>query len=300
MKKVVSISLGSSKGDKTTKADFLGTKFEFSRIGTNGNEKLFRKIIQRLDKEGYDAFGLGGADIFLSFAELIVELFWVVRLIRGIKTPIADGSGLKHTLEPYVIKYIDKNIIPISGKKVLIVSAVDRYGMAKTFHELGCEVLYGDFIFTLGLNWPIYSYEKFEKFAKIALRIVQFSPISWFYPTGKNQDKDPINRFWEYYNWADIIAGDGHLIRKYLPDNLQSKLIITNTVTNDHIELFKKRKLSYLVTTTPNYGGRSYGTNLIEAIFSVLLSKHPRDISSEEYLNLITQLNYKPELISLA
>lgn len=299
MKKVISISLGSSKGDDTSQANFLGEDFEFGRVGTNGNLKLFRQKLLEFDTGEYQAFGLGGTDLYLSFGKIKVRLWQTEKLIRGIKTPIADGSGLKHTLEPYVIKYLDRNLFPFKNKRVLLVSATDRYGMAKTFYELGCKVLFGDFIFTLGLNWPIYSYKMFEKLANIALHIIRFFPISWLYPIGEKQDRPPINKFWQYYYWADIIAGDGHLIKKYLPDNLQGKLIITNTTTKEHIELFRKRGLSQLVTTTPSYNGRSYGTNLLEAIFSVLLNKHPKDILADEYLSLIKQLQYIPRIEKL-
>ena len=37
MKRVVSISLGSSKRDKKVTASFFGTEFEIERIGTDGD-----------------------------------------------------------------------------------------------------------------------------------------------------------------------------------------------------------------------------------------------------------------------
>ncbi len=64
MKRVVSISLGSSKRDKKVQANFFGTDFEIERIGTDGDMAKFRQMIAELDGK-VDAFGVGGTDIYV-------------------------------------------------------------------------------------------------------------------------------------------------------------------------------------------------------------------------------------------
>jgi hypothetical protein len=70
--------------------------------------------------------------------------------------------------------------------------------------------------------------------------------------------------------WADIIAGDFHYIRRHLPTAesgiLKGKTILTNTTTEqDQIEL-RERGVKRLITTTPSFDGRSFGTNVMEAM----------------------------------
>ncbi len=58
----------------------------------------------------------------------------------AVKTPIVDGSGLKNTLERNVIRYISQNkIIDFENKRVLVVSAMDRFGMAEALEEAGAR-----------------------------------------------------------------------------------------------------------------------------------------------------------------
>ena len=65
------------------------------------------------------------------------------------KTPVVDGSGLKNTLERQTVYYLRDNtsLLP-EGCKVLMVSAVDRFGMAEALTEIGCDVsLRGPYFF---------------------------------------------------------------------------------------------------------------------------------------------------------
>lgn len=59
MKRVVSISLGSSKRDHQVETEFLGEKFRIERIGTDGDMERMITMIRELDGR-VDAFGLGG------------------------------------------------------------------------------------------------------------------------------------------------------------------------------------------------------------------------------------------------
>ena len=58
MKKVISISLGSSKRDHTAVHDFGGHTFQIERRGTDGDKQQAINLIRELDGK-VDAFGLG-------------------------------------------------------------------------------------------------------------------------------------------------------------------------------------------------------------------------------------------------
>jgi len=48
---------------------------------------------------------------------------------------------------------------------------------------------------------------------------------------------------------------------------------LTNTTTSENVEELKKRGVSLLITTTPVIEGRSFGTNVLEGVFTALLGK---------------------------
>ncbi len=296
MKKVVGVSIGSAKRDHSVKIDLLGTKFDIKRIGTDGSLQKAKDLLKKLDGE-VDAFGLGGIDLYFVADGKKYVIRDANKLKKAVKkTPIVDGSGLKHTLERHTIKYlIENNVLLLKEKTVLMVAAVDRFGMAEALHQAGCKIIFGDLIFGLGIPIPLRSYKSFRILAKMLLPVVTKLPFKVLYPTGSSQEKQSTKNQ-RYFNEADIIAGDFLIIRKYLPQSLEGKYIITNTTTAEDVKILKERGLKSLITTTPVFEGRSFGTNVMEATLVALMEKSPEQIKPQDYLEYIKKLNFKPRI----
>lgn len=102
-----------------------------------------------------------------------------------------------------------------------------------------------------------------------------------------------------HFEWADIIAGDFHFIRRNLPATgrpLEGKTVITNTTTEADIELLRSRGLYRLITTTPRVEGRSFGTNVMEAALVALTGKPADEVTRDDYLRLLERINWRPEV----
>lgn len=295
-KQIVSISLGSSSRDHQSKTTFLDQSFELYRRGTDGDFERAEALLQELDGK-VDAIGLGGVDIYLYSRDQRYELRDGKLLREHLKTtPCVDGSGLKNTLERSTIKWLEeKEIFAFKEKKILMVCAMDRFGMAQALEETGGKVTYGDLIFSLGVNKPITSIQDLDDHARRLLPEICKLPISMIYPVGKKQTQiEPTELTDPYFKEADIIAGDFHYIRKNLPDTLEGKSVITNTVTQEDIKELSQRGLVHLVTTTPEIDGRSYGTNMLEAVMVTLLDKPWEECTPDDYHQLLQQLNWQP------
>jgi len=295
-KKVVSISLGSSKRDHTAYAVLLGKKFKVERIGTDGDFKKAIKLLRQMDGK-VDAFGLGGADFYLGAGEkryIIRDLLKVKNAVS--KTPFVDGGGIKNTLERDVVEVLRNEGIKLKGKKVLMPSAVDRFGIAEAFYNAGCKTLFGDFIFGLGLPIPMRTIKTLKILAKLLLPILTKLPFRILYPIGAEQEKTPSKKYQKYYLDADIIAGDFLYIRKYMPDDLSGKMIITNTLTANDLNELKKRNLDILVTVTPEFSGRYFGTNVVDAIVVSLINKPVEEITDKDYRDMLFKLKFTPKV----
>ncbi|MBO8129532.1 MAG: quinate 5-dehydrogenase [Peptococcaceae bacterium] len=302
-RKVISVSLGSSKRDHRVEVELLGQKFEISRRGTDGDFNKAIATLKELDGR-VDAIGLGGIDIYLYVGKRAYPIRDGLRLMNVVKkTPVVDGSGLKWTLEREVIHYLarETDLLP-PGTKVTMVSAADRFGMAQAFVDVGCQTVFGDLIFALGIPWAIKSVRQLDLLARFVAPLVTKLPFEMLYPTGKKQDapdEKKARKFAAFYAESDVIAGDYHLVRRYLPPELHGKTIITNTTTKADVELLKERGARYLVTTTPEFEGRSFGTNVLEAVFVTLIGKPWKEIKPSEYLDLLKQLDFKPRILKL-
>jgi len=299
VKHVVSVSLGSSKRNKRTAQEFLGEKTIVERIGTDGSIEKAIEIIKELDGK-VDAFGMGGIDLYVACGKKRYILKDAIPIAQAAqKTPIVDGSRLKGTLERRVIQYLDRELkVPFDDKKVLLVSGMDRFGMAEALQETGCDLVLGDLVFILNIPIPLKSLSALDKIARAVAPIVVKLPFSMLYPTGEKQDtvqsKKSVHT--KFYNEADIIAGDFLLVKKHMPEDMTGKSIITNTVTAEDVDLLRERGLSTLITTTPEMDGRSFGTNVMEALIVSLLKKMPEDITDDEINELLDRLNFKPRI----
>ncbi len=299
MKKVLSVSIGSSKRDKTYIGEFLGEEVEVGRMGTDGDMKKAAEVISELDGT-LECFGLGGTDIYLwsSTRKYKVRDAWNIAK-HAKKTPIVDGGEIKHTLERQVITDL-ANVHGIikKGDTALMASGVDRIGMAEALTEVGCDTVFGDLLFTLKINKPIRSLAELNRTAAMLLPIMRLLPFKWLYPTGKKQEERK-ERFPEQFHRAKIIAGDFHFIRKYMPDDMSGKVIITNTTTAEDVELLKSVGVKTLVTTTPRMGDRSFGTNVLQALIVALSGKHPDNMTWDDYQEYIKKMDLKPSITEL-
>ncbi|MHB8704677.1 MAG: quinate 5-dehydrogenase [Candidatus Tyrphobacter sp.] len=300
MKTVVSVSLGSSKRDHHARVTLLGEEFDITRSGVDGKLDAAIAKVRELDGK-VDAIGLGGIDVYLYAGTKRYALRDGLRLLDAAKiTPVVDGSGLKNTLEREAVRFMREELgIELRGTKVLMVSALDRFGMAQALVDAGADVLFGDFIFALDLDKPVRDLTTFEEMAEKYLPDACKLPFQFFYPTGKKQDQPPEPKYPQYYEEADIIAGDFHFMRRFMPPRLDGKIVLTNTVTDADVEDLKKRGVSMLVTTTPDFGGRSFGTNVVEAALVALLGKKWGEIRAQEYERVLHELSLKPRVIDL-
>ena len=221
------------------RAGALGEQFVIERRGTDGDLERAARMIRELDGK-VDAIGLGGMDLYISAGGRRYVMRDAQRLVRcASTTPVVDGSGLKNSLERWVVRYLEEEgIVRFSGTKVLMMAAVDRFGMAEELVARGAQMTFGDLIFALGVPVPIRSLVALDRLARVLAPVITQLPFKWLYPTGDKQEAT-ASKFSRYFREAAIIAGDFHFIRRYLPEDLRGKGIITNTVTQRDVEFLK-------------------------------------------------------------
>jgi hypothetical protein len=295
MKRAVSVSLGSTKRDKQVEVELLGQPVSIERIGTDGDIAKATALFTELDGK-VDSLGVGGIDLWVQMDDKRYNITAAHKLVKHVKqTPVVDGSGLKNTLERLVVRTLIDELGPAyKNGRVLLTVGVDRYGMTLAFVDQGYEVVYGDLMFALGLPIAIRKFSQFKVMAKLMAPLATKLPISILYPTGDKQN-EIVPKFGRWYDWATVIAGDCNYIKRHMPDNLQGKVIVTNTTTPRDMELFQERGVEYVMTTTPQLDGRSFGTNMMEAALTAVSGKN-RPLTLAELDDMLQQLNMKPTL----
>lgn len=299
MKRVVSISLGSSKRNKASHATILDEQFSIERIGVDGDLDAWGKKLTELDGQ-VDALGIGGADLYLWIDDKRYVFRQIRNLIAGAKkTPVVDGSGLKHTLERRLINTLSvEGTIDFKNEKCFLMMAVDRFGMAKALANVCPNVVFGDLMFGIGLPFRLRSYSAIRVVGKLLLPIITKLPFKWFYPTGEKQETRKPKYAWAF-DEASVICGDWHYIRRHCPDKMEGKTIITNTLRKADLEFLAQCGVRRAITSTPNIEGESFGTNVMEGVLVAILGKRPEELTTADYESALDKLNWKPNIFEI-
>jgi len=298
MKRAVSISLGSTARNKRVELRLGQEIIQLERIGTDGDEKKARALFAELDGQ-VDALGVGGVELYIRLGDKEFPLRSGINLVKEVKkTPVVDGRGLKHTLERKVMQIVEPRLdAPLAAKRAMMPLGVDRYGLAQSLAEAGYEIVFCDLMFGVDLPLPVYGLKNLYRLGRILVPILSQLPISMLYPTGQSQDTI-TPKYEKWFKYGSIIAGDFLYIRRHLPENLSNQMIVTNTTTDADVALLQQRGLKYLVTTTPIFEGRSFGTNMLEAALTAYAGQG-RPLTNAELASLLDEFDFEPTLQKL-
>ncbi|MFH1086906.1 MAG: quinate 5-dehydrogenase [Chloroflexota bacterium] len=277
--------------------DLKGVTIQVERIGCDGDVAKWMRLFGELDGQ-VDAFGVGGVDMALLFEGREYPLHAVQRRLRHVRhTPLVDGRGLKYTLERRVWELAAPALGGVPHfRHAFMPLAVDRGGMALAVGEVADEVVYGDLMVGLGLPIPLRGVAAYKRVVGFLMPFVSWFPLSIIFYGSSGEPPTP--KYHRYWQEADLLAGDFTFMLKYLPEDLAGKTILTNTTTEDNVRLLTERGVHRLITTTPRYGGRSFGTNVMEAMLTAYAGQG-RPLRPDELNALIDELDLRPSVAVL-
>ncbi len=297
-KHVVSVSLGSSTRDKAVTLELGGVEIRAERRGVDGNTRAFNRLMKELDG-CVDVLSVGGTEIAFHVDGEVLPFRSTNQLVEGVtETPIVDGSGLKLTLERRVFELAaraDSSLAPTPHfEQAFLNVALDRWGMAVAVDEVSDRSVYGDLMFSFGLPVPIRTLKGVKRAAKTLVPVAGLLPLKWLYPSGEGQTvRQP--KFAKLFAESDLICGDFLYIAKHAPDDLTGKTILTNTTTEANVQWLAESGAALLITTTPRFDGRSFGTNLTEAIITAAVGSD-RPLTTGEMNAAIDRLAILPDV----
>ncbi len=300
-KEIVSVSLGPSTRDFAFTTKLFGEEVHVRRLGADGSVQQASEMVAQFDGQ-VDAIGLGGMNIRFRVGNRTYVHKQIQQIASAAQaTPVVDGAHLRNTLERWAIGQMAKQQPGIfSHKRVFVVSGIDRYGMAQVLSTFTPEIRFGDPIFHLNLPFALRSFRQLEQYASLVLPTFCHAPYGRLCPVGPEQDlRTP--RGVKHFDQAHIIAGDYAYIRRFAPDNLKGKTVITNTLSSADVQDLKERGVESLITMTPPLSDEHpfAGANIIEAILVSFIDRPPEEITDDDYLNLVARGELEPRVTVL-
>lgn len=292
MKKVLNISLGSSYRDYEFTISLFGETIQVTRFGTNGDVRHARELARQMDGQ-VDAIALplptsypvGMAVYRHKPAQQIAK--------EIVRTPVHDGTLLASLLE-------QKNIVALaredeslfSGKRVLMLSGIVHEGLSRALMGFADSVQFGDPVFQLKINRPLSTFDQLANYARYAMPLLNRADYDWLYPVGLYDERLP--RGADLFASAEVIAGSSAYLRRFAPDDLRGKTIVTDWLLPGEIRDLKDAGVTRLVTFTQPLSEEQpfVGTDVLEAILAAASGKSPADLHPMDYVALAGEVGW--------
>jgi predicted amino acid dehydrogenase len=299
MRKVVSISLGSSERDYEFSAEFFGRAFHVRRIGCDGDVDLARRMVREHDGQ-VDAIGLAGMAVEFRVGRRVYRHRPTLRVARAARyTPVVGGRGLRRVVDRWAVADLAEREKELFHRRnVLFMSGIANWDLVEGLREHTDSLTFGDPILHFGAPTPLRGVQALEGYARVAMPLLTRRPYVSFFPRGPAGENLQIRMLRPWVQRADIVVGDLSLIRHYCPSDMRNKVVLTDSIDDEALADLRQRGVRVVCSTMPSIGGaRSIGLGVLQAIMVANLDKRPATITADDYMDLVRELNLRPRLI---
>ncbi len=298
-KKLVSVSLGPRRLDYEFEAELWGETFQIRRVGTDGDTSLARRLVREHDGQ-VDCIALGGMAISFTVGARSwrhKETYRIASAARS--TPVVGGRALKRIVDRWAVREIARRQPDLfADRSILFLSGIANWDLVSVLGEHTDSIAFGDPVLHYGVPAILRDRESLFRYARLAMPFLTRRPYVSFFPRGKAAEGIQTRELTRFYQRADVIVGDLRMLVHHSPKDLSHKVIVTDSIGPETLELFRERDVETLCTTTPQvFGEHRADLQILHAACIAHLDKDPRTIDEQDYLELLRQLEARPRVI---
>lgn len=300
MKKVVNVTLGSSKKDYQFKTKFLGHDFSIERLGADQDEGKAWELLRRMQAKA-DVMGLGMLRDHYDVGSHRFEQKNTKDLMKVVtRVPVTSGAMLGYKLQVRAVRYVQKELGNyFNNQRVLFLSGMLNYEMAQTLSEYTRNIKYADALMHDFKPKLIDSLEELEDYAVKSHAHYSSKPGKMLehlqHGTESSSREKKIS---SYFEKAHTIVGTFSLLQRFgNPENLEGKTVLTSSVDKKREEFFKRCKVNLVVDVSPMLFDQSVGVSTIEAMILAAMGTTPEELSGADLDEVLDELEVKPRLL---
>ncbi len=290
--------------DATVMATLLGRAITVRRVGCGGDEARARTLITASDGQ-FDAIALEGLPARLQLGEVSRAYPPGQRLVSlSHQTPVVDGSGARAMLERWAVTLTERAQPGIfSQKRVLMLPGLNHEGLAQVLGRRAAALRYSDPLIYFGLPAlpGVGSRATLDSAAGPTLerlREASFGQIMRPEPQRRSRSLNAL------FRWADVLAGEIELIRRWAPVNLKRKMVVVEAVTPADLDDLRVRGVSTVVELLNGLIGGDkpdwrWSAAAVEAMLVALRANPELPLSEDTYLDLLAELHWTPRVYEL-
>ncbi|MDP3654462.1 MAG: saccharopine dehydrogenase NADP-binding domain-containing protein [Rhodoferax sp.] len=296
MKKVVTVTLGSSKQDFEFKTEFLGQSFSVRRLGADQDTGKAWELMRRHQATA-DAVGLGEISDHYNVGLRTVTNKETKRLTNVVtRVPVTTGATLRRLLQVRAVRYVQKELGNyFNNNLVLFLSGMRNYDMAVAMSDYSKNLSFADPVFQTGSPVLLGSIEQLELYAKGSDFVLNSKPgqmLESALSSFKNK------RVAGAVAKSHVVVGTFAEIKAVTESgNLEGKTLITSAVDDERMAFFKDQKVNLVVDVSPKLFDKVVGINTIEAMILAGLEKSPLEVSDDDFEEILNELDITPRLL---
>jgi hypothetical protein len=167
MKKVVTVTLGSSKKDFEFKTKFLGQEFQVRRFGADKDSSKAWELMRR-QQANADAIALSDMPDHYHVGLRTVINKKSQHLMQVVtRVPVTTGASLRRLLQVRAVRYVQKELGRyFNNNLVLFLSGMRNYDMAVALSDYTRNLSFADPVFHAASPVLLGSLDQLELFAK--------------------------------------------------------------------------------------------------------------------------------------
>jgi predicted amino acid dehydrogenase len=211
-------------------------------------------------------------------------------------TPVVDGSGVRSAMERWAVRLAaDAEPGIFARKRVLMVPGLNHGGLAQALEQYTEELRYADPVIYFNLPAvPLVGHsETLDTAAGPTLDQLKGEPFNRLFPRAgtPNRPRSP-----KPFEWADVLAGDMGAIRRYTPDKLKRKIIVTEQAGEEDVADLAERGAMAVITTMPPLDQplSQLGAAAFEACLVAIRPNADTPLTENTYLNLMAEMDWTP------
>jgi predicted amino acid dehydrogenase len=296
MKKVVTVTLGSSKQDFEFKTEFLGQSFSVRRLGADMDTGKAWELMRR-QQASADAIGLGEiSDHYHVGLRTIINKDTQHLTNVVTRVPVTTGATLRRLLQVRAVRYVQKELGNyFNNNLVLFLSGMRNYDMAVALSDYTKNLSFADALFQTGAPTMLTSLEQLEMYAK-GSELILSSRTGRALESALSSFKN--SRVASVVEKSHVIVGTFAEIKAVgSPANLEGKTLITSAVDDERMAFFTKCKVNLVVDVSPKLFDKVVGINTIEAMILATLEKRQEEVSDDDLEEILDELDIVPRLL---
>jgi predicted amino acid dehydrogenase len=296
IKRVATITLGSSKRDHAFETDFLGHRFHVRRAGADNDVNRAWDLMRRYQSK-VDAIGLGEVGDHYHVGQDTMINRETRRLLKVVtRVPVTTGAKLRRLLQVRAVRHVQSHIGSyFNNNRVLFLSGMRNYDMALALADYTPNLRFADALAQTGAPAMLTSLKQLELYAKGSDWMLSGRPgeILESMLTGFKS-----RRMAREVGKSHVVVGTVAELKEVGHQrNLAGKTLITSAVDDEAEAFFRECKVNLAIDVSPQLFEHVVGINTLEAMILATLRKPHDAVSDDDFIEIIDELDIEPRLL---